>query len=349
VITTFNPSAARLLQMNSEAVLSRSYRESLKGDARPLLEMIDRALVDVGVRDSRLVTAPEVAQVSFRFGENVKMLAVMTTPLRENDNNWGVVMVIDDMTHLVKSQREMAWREVARRIAHEIKNPLTPIKLSAQRLQRRMGEYRGRDAELLQECTDTIIKHADELKEMVNEFSNFARLPEVSPTPNDLHAALLEVVKLFSQAHARIQFKVEQDSKVPIFEFDRDQIKRVLINLLDNGVAALNAQAENRSKMIVLETHYNEQLQMAVIEVSDNGPGMSEEVMDRVFEPYFSTKREGTGLGLAIAKRIVNDHDGFIRVHSTPGEGTRFLIELPTAIRHGAGGRRSRPGSAQSE
>jgi two-component system nitrogen regulation sensor histidine kinase NtrY len=348
-ITTFNPSAARLLQMDSDAVLSRPYREILRGEALPLVEMIDRALADVEARDSRLMTAPEIAQVSFRLGENVKMLAVMTTPLRESETNWGVVMVIDDMTHLVKAQREMAWREVARRIAHEIKNPLTPIKLSAQRLQRRMGNYRGRDAELLQECTDTIIKHADELKEMVNEFSNFARFPEVSPTPNDLHEALLEVVKLFSQAHTKIQFKVEQDSRLPIFEFDRDQIKRVLINLLDNGVAALTAHAENRNRMINLRTHYNEQLQMAAVEVSDNGPGMADEVRERVFEPYFSTKKEGTGLGLAIAKRIVNDHDGFIRVHSVPGEGTRFLIELPTAVRHETGGRRSRPGSPLPE
>jgi two-component system nitrogen regulation sensor histidine kinase NtrY len=248
--------------------------------------------------------------------------------LREADNQWGVVAVIDDMTHLIKGQREMAWREVARRIAHEIKNPLTPIKLSAQRLQRRMGDYGGRNAEILKECTETIIKHTDELKQMVNEFSNFARFPEVSPAPNDLNSALGEVITLYRQAHPGCQFKTDLEPKLPIFEFDRDQIKRVAINLLDNAIAV-------KPNRIQIATHYNDQLQMAVVEVADNGPGMTEEVKERVFEPYFSTKTGGTGLGLAIAKRIINDHDGFIRVQSIVGEGTKFVIELPTAIRQG--------------
>lgn len=345
-ITAFNPSAASLLQIEMNEALHSPYREILKGDAFPLIGMIDRALAGAGGVDSAMIPHPEIAQLSFRTGDTVKVLAVIATPLMESESNWGAVVVIDDMTHLIKAQREMAWREVARRIAHEIKNPLTPIKLSAQRLQRRMGSYLGRDAELLQECTETIIKHADELKEMVNEFSNFARFPEVSPTPNDLHAALLEVMRLYSQAHPEVNFKLEQDSKLPIFEFDRDQIKRVIINLVENGVSALNTQPENKSRSLILATHFNEQLQMAIIEVSDNGPGMSDEIKDRVFEPYFSTKKEGTGLGLAIAKRIINDHDGFIRVYSTLGVGTRFLIELPTAIRHENSGRRSRSGSS---
>jgi two-component system nitrogen regulation sensor histidine kinase NtrY len=261
----------------------------------------------------------------------------MVTPLRDSSHSphsWGLVLVIDDMTHMIKGQREMAWREVARRIAHEIKNPLTPIKLSAQRLQRRLGDYRGRDGALLKECTDTIIQHTDELKEMVNEFSNFARFPESNPAPHDLNSALREVVSLFEQAHSDIHFKVSSESKLPIFDFDRDQIKRVIINLLDNAVAALKGVTGTyKAKQISLATHYNGQLQIAVLEIEDNGPGMTEDVKNRVFEPYFSTKAEGTGLGLAIVKRIVNDHDGFIRVHSVPGEGTRFLIELPTAPR----------------
>lgn len=244
----------------------------------------------------------------------------------------------ESRVHLMKGQREMAWREVARRIAHEIKNPLTPIKLSAQRLQRRMGEYGGREGALLKECTDTIIKHTDELKEMVNEFSNFARFPEITPAPNDLEAALAEVMQLYRQAHGDIAFRHKAEIKIPIFEFDRDQVKRVLINLFDNAVSALkSADVERRSPELVVTTRFNGDLQMAVIEVEDNGSGMPEEVLDRVFEPYFSTKVEGTGLGLAIAKRIVNDHDGFIRVYSIPGSGTRFVIEFPTSGRPAAG------------
>jgi two-component system nitrogen regulation sensor histidine kinase NtrY len=253
------------------------------------------------------------------------------------------------MTHLIKGQREMAWREVARRIAHEIKNPLTPIKLSAQRLQRRLGSFKGSDGELLKECTDTIIQHTDELKEMVNEFSNFARFPEANPAPHDLNAALTEVIKLFQQGHGEIDFKIELEPRVPVFEFDRDQLKRVVINLIDNAIAALVTLPAGRPRRVHVATHYHDLLQIAVIEVGDNGPGMTDEVKGRVFEPYFSTKKEGTGLGLAIAKRIINDHDGFIRVTSAPGEGTKFVIELPTSTRLGAERRRTRKGLVQTE
>lgn len=333
-ITTWNSSAAKLLQISPESALGKRYQDVLEGEAAPLKQAIERTKRD-GRAEGVSLNPSDVMQWNFRAGDHVRTLAAMVTPVKDSGDPlkaWGMVLVIDDMTHLIKGQREMAWREVARRIAHEIKNPLTPIKLSAQRLQRRLGDYRGRDGALLKECTDTIIQHTDELKEMVNEFSDFARFPESNPAPHDLNIALKEVVSLYEQAHSDIAIRFTGENKMPVFEFDRDQIKRVMINLLDNGVAALKGKAEG-PKHITITTHYNEQLQIAVLEVEDNGPGMSEEVKNRVFEPYFSTKSEGTGLGLAIAKRIVNDHDGFIRVHSVPGEGTRFLIELPTTPR----------------
>ncbi len=335
-ITTFNQSVSRLLSISSEFALHRKYHDILNASAEELVQLVQRAIA-ASLQGAAVQT--EVTQWNYRSGESVRVLAAVATPLRQGNQNWGVVVVIDDMTHLIKGQREMAWREVARRIAHEIKNPLTPIKLSAQRLQRRFLSYRGRDGELLKECTDTIIKHTDELKEMVNEFSNFARFPESSPAPNDLNVALREVVTLFQQAHPEIQIVLKAENRLPVFEFDRDQIKRVMINLFDNAVAAL-AEVYQNSKKIEVLTHYHEQLQMAAVEVIDNGLGMTEDVKARVFEPYFSTKTEGTGLGLAIAKRIINDHDGFIRVRSAPGEGTQFLIELPTAIRQGLEKRR---------
>jgi two-component system nitrogen regulation sensor histidine kinase NtrY len=331
-ITTFNRSVSQLLEISADDALHRKYSEVLKGEVFPLVEVINRTFA-ASLQGGGVL--PDVSQWNFRSGDSFKVLAGVVTALRQGDANWGVVAVIDDMTHLIKGQREMAWREVARRIAHEIKNPLTPIKLSAQRLQRRFGEHRGRDGALLKECTETIIKHTDELKEMVNEFSNFARFPEASPAPHDLNLAIGEVIRLFQQAHPMIQIRSRLESKLPIFEFDRDQIKRVVINLFDNAVATLEALPPSKTKRIKIATHYNEQLQIAVIEVEDNGLGMSDEVKARVFEPYFSTKTGGTGLGLSIAKRIVNDHDGFIRVRSAPGEGTQFLIEIPTQFRHG--------------
>jgi two-component system nitrogen regulation sensor histidine kinase NtrY len=330
-ITTFNKAAANLLEMDSASPEGKPYQEVLRGESLHLYQVIASAFATAS---TSLEGVGEPTQWNFRSKEGVKVLASVITRLRENETNWGVVAVIDDMTYLIKGQREMAWREVARRIAHEIKNPLTPIKLSAQRLQRRLGDHRGKDGEILKECTDTIIKHTDELKEMVNEFSNFARFPEISPAPHDLNTALNEVIKLYQQAHPQIQVKADLEIKLPVFEFDRDQIKRVAINLLDNACAVLQA-SDHKSPQIKIATHYNEQLQMAVVEIDDNGPGMTEEVKARVFEPYFSTKAGGTGLGLAIAKRIVNDHDGFIRVQSIPGAGTKFLIELPTAVRQG--------------
>ncbi len=338
-ITTFNHALSQLLGVSSEKALGRDYREVLLGEAAPLAQILNRALDAQGGLSDHAHGEAGVEQWNHRIEETMRTLSAIGTSLRESDGSapWGAVVVVDDMTYLIKGQREMAWREVARRIAHEIKNPLTPIKLSAQRLQRRMGNMGGRDGELLQECTDTIIKHTDELKEMVNEFSNFARFPEANPAPHDLNEALREVVVLFGQGHPDIRIPFEPETQLPVFEFDRDQVKRVMINLLDNAVSALHQQSVNgKVPSIRVQTHYNQSLQLAVISVQDNGPGMTEEVRARVFEPYFSTKAEGTGLGLAIAKRIINDHDGFIRVQSAPGEGTHFSIELPTRTRYAA-------------
>jgi two-component system nitrogen regulation sensor histidine kinase NtrY len=239
------------------------------------------------------------------------------------------------MSHLSKAQREAAWREVARRIAHEIKNPLTPIKLSAQRLQKKFASQHSAEAAVFRECTDTIIKNVDELRDMVNEFSAFARFPSANPTPQSLNEALRETIVLYEEAHRAIAFVFEPEARLPLIDVDRDQIKRVMINLLDNAVAALEHGVGAKMtlpKRITVRTHYNEHLKIAVIEVQDNGPGMTDIVRGRLFEPYFSTKTNGTGLGLAIVKRIVSDHQGFIRVASGPGEGTKFTIELPVNL-----------------
>ena len=168
---------------------------------------------------------------------------------------------------------------------------------------------------------------------MVNEFSNFARLPEISTARHDLNLAIREVAALYVQAHPEVQIRESYESKLPPFDFDRDQVKRVMINLFDNAIAAVRVASVGESAAhgwVSISTHFHERLRLALIEIKDSGLGMTEDVRARVFEPYFSTKKEGTGLGLAITKRIINDHQGYIRVQSTPGEGTTFLIELPT-------------------
>lgn len=317
-ITTFNRAVAQLLNVTPDRALGKHYREALSGETSSLWPVFDKAM-----NSSAPLRSPEVLQINLKIGTVNKSVAAIATSLPT-----GAVIVIDDMTSLVKGQREMAWREVARRIAHEIKNPLTPIKLSAQRLQRKLGDLTGKEGALLRECTETIIRHTDELKEMVNEFSDFARMPEVTPTQNSLVETIRETLSLYEQAHVDVHFSFRPDPELPVFPFDRDQIKRVMINFFDNAVSAMKEQ--RTPKRIEISTHYHASLEIAVIDFRDNGAGMSDEVRSRVFEPYFSTKTEGTGLGLAIAKRIVSDHHGFIRVQSAPGEGTHFVVELPT-------------------
>jgi two-component system nitrogen regulation sensor histidine kinase NtrY len=242
----------------------------------------------------------------------------------ENGEFMGTVVVFDDLTQLIKAQRMTAWREVARRIAHEIKNPLTPIKLSAQRLRKRYLSRFDEKEKVFDECTDMIIKSVDELKSLVDEFSNFARMPAAQPTANNLNEIIREALTLYQEAHRSVTFSFRADDSVPLLQLDKDQIKRVLINLLDNAVAALDDEGR-----IDVESSYNPELQIASFTVADTGHGIAPEDKPRLFEPYFSTKKSGTGLGLAIVNTIISDHHGFIRVKDNKPKGTKFTIELP--------------------
>jgi two-component system nitrogen regulation sensor histidine kinase NtrY len=235
----------------------------------------------------------------------------------------GVMIFLEDITQIQKVQRMEAWREVARRIAHEIKNPLTPIQLSAERLRKRYAKMLEGDGGILDKCTGTIIQQVEDLKNLVNEFSQFARLPAAELTANDLNDIVKEALFLFKEGHKGIRFDC-REGEIPSLEIDRDQIKRVLINLLDNAVAAVEEKGEIR-----VSTTYSASAGVVLLEVADNGSGLAPEVRARIFEPYFSTKKDGTGLGLAIVSAIVADHRGHIRVRPNEPRGTRFIIELP--------------------
>jgi two-component system, NtrC family, nitrogen regulation sensor histidine kinase NtrY len=233
------------------------------------------------------------------------------------------MIFLEDITQIQKVQRMEAWREVARRIAHEIKNPLTPIQLAAERLRKRYAKMLDGDGGILDKCTATIIRQVEDLKNLVNEFSQFARLPAAELTANDLNEIVKEALFLFKEGHKGIRFEFRQGD-IPELELDRDQIKRVLINLVDNAVAAVEESGEIR-----LATSYSPSGGAVLLEVADNGSGLAPEVRARIFEPYFSTKKDGTGLGLAIVSAIVADHRGHIRVRPNDPKGTRFIIELP--------------------
>jgi two-component system nitrogen regulation sensor histidine kinase NtrY len=271
-----------------------------------------------------------------REGRETAVLLAGTRLVDEAGSGQGLVLFFEDVTHLLRVQRMEAWREVARRIAHEIKNPLTPIQLSAQRLRRRYASQLGSGAAVFDECTRTIVQQVEELKTLVNEFSTFARMPAGAHTPQDLNKLVDEALVLFREGHREIDFAFEPAPELPALELDREGIKRALVNILDNAVAACALANEVRGSergRVELRTTHDTALGVVRLEIADSGTGMSTEVRARLFEPYFSTKPDGTGLGLAIVSAIVADHHGFIRVRDNVPHGSRVVMEFPVRRR----------------
>ncbi|MBN2467204.1 MAG: PAS domain S-box protein [Deltaproteobacteria bacterium] len=317
-ITTINKSVGKILGLKVESVLNKNYRDILPPrylqQVESLLQEIDRSS-------------------SFTFEKEIELplptktlhLTTYITPLRdERENYLGLVIVVEDVTELQKAQRIAAWREVAQRIAHEIKNPLTPIQLSAQRLRRRYQDKFVDDGQVFNECTHTIITQVELLKNMVNEFYRFARMPSTKPSPHNLNKIIAETLPVYREAHRKITFYFDAASTLPVLNLDKNQIKRACINLLDNAVAAL----ENNGT-ISIRTFYEPKQNMAGVEIADDGCGIPSEISARLFEPYFSTKKSGTGLGLTIVNSIVTNHHGYVRVKNNKPKGTVFRIELP--------------------
>jgi len=319
-VTTINTSAEEMLEIKGEAVLDKKFSEALP---KEYVEQLEPLLGEI--KSSGLDSMERQLTVNWE-GKSLSLLINLTTLRDEEGKPLGVLTVFDDLTQLMKAQRMAAWREVARRIAHEIKNPLTPIQLSAQRLRKRYLEKLQPDGAVFDECTRTIVKQVEELKGMVNEFSNFARMPASQPTPNQLNDIIQETLVLFKEAHKRIKFEFVPNH-LPVMNVDRDQMKRVIINLIKNSLTAI----ENEGK-IRIQTNYDHRLQIARLEVSDDGRGIPDEDKERLFEPYFSTRKSGMGLGLTIVNAIISDHNGYIRVRDNKPRGTTFLIELPVRV-----------------
>ncbi len=318
VVRTINKSAERLLNVKLDSVLGQNFRNVIQGKH---LEIVNESLRDLVKSQHDSISRQIFLDVR---GTRLALHLHLTMLRDEGGENLGMVVVLDDLTQMMRAQRMAAWREVARRIAHEIKNPLTPIQLSAQRLRKRYLSRFSDDEKVFDECTEMIIKSVDDLKNLVNEFSNFARMPAIQPEPNDINALIRETLTLYQEAHRGVTFSFVEDELMPILTIDRDQIKRVIINVLENAVAAME---ENGN--IVLTTMYDAVLKMAVISIADDGPGVPAEDKQRLFEPYFSTKKSGTGLGLAIVSSVINDHGGFVRVRDNKPHGAVFVIELP--------------------
>ncbi|MFC1591132.1 ATP-binding protein [Thermodesulfobacteriota bacterium] len=320
IITAFNKSAEKMLNIKMDDALNHPYATVFE---REPLQQLGSFIDEITQFKLRAVER----QLTLAFEHKTSFFYIRSNMLFGNDGSYmGLVIVVEDLTQIQQAQRAYAWREVARRIAHEVKNPLTPIKLSAQRLRKKFQPQITSDGKIFDECTRTIVSQVDELKTLVNEFSSFAKLPATNPVPNDVHEIIAETLLLYKEAHKAINFKTVFESDMPRISFDRDQMKRVMINLLDNAVDSMeNAGA------ITIATAYNKPLELVTIEIADTGPGVPPDLKGKLFDPYFSTKKGGTGLGLAIVSTIISDHSGYIRVRDNQPKGTCFVIELPVS------------------
>jgi two-component system nitrogen regulation sensor histidine kinase NtrY len=316
VTTTINTSAEKMLNLKAAQVLDRNYTQLLTGK---LLGLAEEMMTKLTATNVDTVELPLKLSVDGR----PRSFLINVTKLKDDaGQHMGLVMVFDDLTELEKAQRMAAWREVARRIAHEVKNPLTPITLSAQRLKRKYGAILN-DA-IFEECTRMIIDHVDLIRNLVNEFSSFARFPAADPKPCHLPPIIEETVALYREGHNEVSFAVRIPDDIPQLSLDRQQIKQAMINLVDNAVAAV----KNSGRVDINLTH-DSILKMVRIEVADNGSGITDEDKTRLFEPNFSTKKSGMGLGLTIVSSIVSDHNGLISVRDNTPRGAKFVIELP--------------------
>jgi len=304
----------------------------------------DRAVLERLIKRARRAgRAAEQSQLTRGAAVTSIPVALTVTALgAPSGGERGVVVVIDDLSELLTAQRAAAWSEVARRIAHEIKNPLTPIQLSAERIARQFGvrangkENGGNghlttadDDELkrvVEECTSSITREVAGLKSLVDEFSRFARMPDAQKSNTSLNDVVTQAAALYEDRLDGVELRLTLQPDLPPAMLDGEQMKRVFVNLIENSLEALTLSSERR---IDVSTKLDTPRDLLVAEVTDSGEGIPASDFKRLFQPYFSTRGRGTGLGLAIVQRIVTDHGGKIRAENNLPHGARFVIELP--------------------
>ncbi|HEV8242730.1 MAG TPA: ATP-binding protein [Nitrospirales bacterium] len=317
-ITTFNHSAERILGLKGEKI-----RGVLLNDVfKPMgLEMFTDLVERIRNGEREALTWEGDAEV----GGGVLVLGLNGSRLRDDrGQSLGAVVVFEDLSALIKAQKAAAWQEVAQRIAHEIKNPLTPIQLSAERLRKKFFEGAPDFNDIVDQSTQTIVKEVSGLKRLVDEFSKFARMPLPVLARQSPHDVLHEVITLYKGAHRDIEFVTRLDEPLPPIMMDREQLRRVFVNLFDNAIHAMNGKG-----CLWVTTRHEARDGLVVIEVADEGVGIQPGDQDKLFLPYFSKRKTGTGLGLAIVHRIILDHNGRIRAANRAPKGAIFTIELP--------------------
>ena len=347
-VTTINTAAISILKLSERPPAWAKLTTLLNDDDRTVLERLLR-------RARRAGRAAEQNQFSRGAGTGRVPVALTATALRASSSDGrGVVLVIEDLSELLAAQRAAAWSEVARRIAHEIKNPLTPIQLSAERIARNFGvravapepgavatESNGQSngdhaaldrdelSRVVEECTTSITREVAGLKALVDEFSRFARMPPPRLELSDLSEVIRQTAQLYDDRLNGVQLRLLLDSQAPPAMLDVEQMKRVFVNLIDNALEALNDVADERS--ITISTKHDVTRELLVATVEDTGEGIPPGDFKRLFQPYFSTRGRGTGLGLAIVSRIITEHGGKVFAEANTPKGARFVIELPVA------------------
>jgi nitrogen fixation/metabolism regulation signal transduction histidine kinase len=323
-VRTANQAASAILGVDLEAAVGARFDESIN-DGVLFTDFL--AAVKSRLEEDQLDWREQI-ELPSESGKRVLMCACTALP---NDVGGapGVVLVFDDITTLLQAQRDAAWGEVARRLAHEIKNPLTPIQLSAERMQRKFeGSMNAEDAQILQRATHTIVAQVEAMKQMVNAFSEYARAPDMHMARFDLNQLITEVVDLYRAQESTAELALLLDVNLPQISADRVRIRQILNNLVTNSLEALEGRAGARIE-IETQTVEDGPKHMAAIIVSDNGPGFQRDLIGTVFDPYVTSKPKGTGLGLAIVKKIVEEHGGRIEADNRRSGGARVRILLP--------------------
>lgn len=319
-ISMINDAACSILNINQEKVKNRSYKE--------LMSMIDsKELQNLVMGIEGREFKPVVKEARAIIGERKVILKVFITSLKDSQKYIGLLVVFDDLTEIInaeiRAQKALTWQEIARRVAHEIKNPLTPIKLSTERMLKKWEHGDADFDQVFHRSAKTIVKEVDSLRRLVDEFSRFGKMPEINKTPTQIPIIIDEVVNLY-KGYKGLEINISIPDNSPMVEMDGEQFKRVMINIFDNAI-----QAMTDSGRINIILNFDIPANRAYINITDNGPGIRDEDKEKLFLPYFSTKKGGTGLGLAIANRIIAEHRGYIRVTDNKPNGTIFTIEIP--------------------
>ncbi len=319
-IIEINPAVEKMLGLKKERFIKKQFGDIFANN--PYNEIKD--LIEKGFKSKFKLIEKEL---DIKIKGKILNLAIKISQTRNPVNNKfsGILVVLTDLTALMKAQRLLVWREVAKRIAHEIKNPLTPITISSERILRSIDLPENKFRKIVEDGLNIILTEIDSIKNLADEFSNFARLPEIKFSKGDINQILEKLVSVYTSIYSTIEFKADLDVDIPILiKMDTEQIRRIFVNIIDNGI-----EANGKQGTIEIVTKYNVESQFVRIEIADNGSGISDEDKEKLFMPYFSRKSNGTGLGLAITHNIIEEHNGMISIIDNTPKGTRFIIELP--------------------